>query len=352
MISIICPVFNKEEFLKSTIESILAQSFTEFELLLIDGGSKDDSLEIISQFKDKRIKLFEIQDIGIAGSRNFGVLNSKFEFCAFIDADDFWEKEYLQSITNLIKLSPNSISYATAYKRLYPNKVENVIYNEDKFSLKLDNYFEKRLTGWGLHTSSIVYNKSKLISLGGFPILIEESKDSFFIYDINGKKIESIPSEICSNSRWSEFDPKLIGLNIKKPIRISIPGIPGEDQFLWDKTAFEKNNFCYTSDLLSNWRGDVKNQATRNPNELPIYPQLIFLNQLKIRELSRYRNYLIADLVVKNLRNKPNVFKTIMDLHIPRKTLFDDIIFKLPSVIFKKIIAFKILIYRVKNKLK
>lgn len=351
MISIICPVFNKETYLKSTIESILNQNYCQFELILIDGGSIDNSIEVISEFDDNRIKLIQLPNIGIAGTRNFGVLKSKYNYCAFIDADDHWEKDYLREIVKLISFRPKNIAFATGYRRVYGDKIEDVQYNKNKISKNLGEYFTKRLFGWGIHTSSVVYNKEELIKLGGFPMLVRDSEDSAFILDINGKNIKSVPMELCSSSIWSIFDTTLLNLNRERSYFISVPGIPGEDQYLWDLTGLNEENFVYTNTILSSWRGDVRNQATRNPRRLPIYPQLLILSDVKRNEVTKYRFYLIADLVMQIRRKEPNEFKRIIQFHLSSISLIHKILHKSPSYLYKISLIFIVFIYRIIRKL-
>ena len=73
MISVVLPLFNKEQTVKKTIESVLKQSFKEFELIVIDDGSTDQSFEIVNSFNDERIKLFKKNNGGVSSTRNYGI---------------------------------------------------------------------------------------------------------------------------------------------------------------------------------------------------------------------------------------------------------------------------------------
>ena len=96
MFSVICPVFNKEKELKETIESVLSQDYQDFELILIENGSTDNSLSVIHSFNDPRIKLIQTNQIGPGAARNVGVAQAKNDWLAFLDADDLWEKFHRQ----------------------------------------------------------------------------------------------------------------------------------------------------------------------------------------------------------------------------------------------------------------
>lgn len=107
MISIIVPVYNAEQYLDQCIQSILAQSYTDFELLLINDGSTDTSGKICNTYaqRDQRIKVFHQENTGVSVARNFGLDQINGAFVAFIDADDFVEKDYILSLYSAAKNS-------------------------------------------------------------------------------------------------------------------------------------------------------------------------------------------------------------------------------------------------------
>lgn len=97
-VSVIMPVYNGERFLRESIESVLNQSFPDFEFIIINDGSKDNSLNIIKEYgnKDNRIKIIDQENTGIVGALNNALKISKGEFIARMDADDISEKERLE----------------------------------------------------------------------------------------------------------------------------------------------------------------------------------------------------------------------------------------------------------------
>lgn len=98
-ISIIVPVYNVEQYLPHCIDSILVQSFTDFELLLIDDGSKDKSGEICDEYveKDSRVKVFHKENGGVSSARNVGIEASNGEWICFVDSDDYVKTEWLEN---------------------------------------------------------------------------------------------------------------------------------------------------------------------------------------------------------------------------------------------------------------
>lgn len=99
-ISIIVPVYKVEKYLSRCIDSILSQSFTDFELLLIDDGSPDDCGRICDNYseRDGRIKVFHKENGGVSSARNVGIKNASGDYLIFIDSDDFIADEYLSQI--------------------------------------------------------------------------------------------------------------------------------------------------------------------------------------------------------------------------------------------------------------
>ena len=99
-ISVIVPVYNVEKYLHRCVDSILAQTFTDFELLLINDGSKDSSGVICDEYaaKDSRVLVFHKENGGVSSARNMGLDNAKGEWISFVDSDDWVEKEYLETL--------------------------------------------------------------------------------------------------------------------------------------------------------------------------------------------------------------------------------------------------------------
>lgn len=94
-ISVVIPLYNKATSITSTIQSVLAQSYPYFEIVIIDDGSTDNSVQIVKLIDDKRIRLISKQNGGVSSARNYGIRMAKYEYLAFLDADDYWEPSYL-----------------------------------------------------------------------------------------------------------------------------------------------------------------------------------------------------------------------------------------------------------------
>ena len=103
-ISIIVPVYNVENYLERCVESILKQTYTNFELLLINDGSTDQSGELCDQLvsKNGNIKVFHLKNAGVSNARNVGIQNSTGEWITFVDGDDFITNDYLETLISAV----------------------------------------------------------------------------------------------------------------------------------------------------------------------------------------------------------------------------------------------------------
>lgn len=109
-VSVIIPTYNRAEFLSTAITSVLNQTFQDFEIIVVDDCSKDNTPEVVSRFNDKRIKYIRNEtNKGEAGARNTGIVNSNSEYIAFLDDDDEWLPEKLELQVNLLKNSPTKV---------------------------------------------------------------------------------------------------------------------------------------------------------------------------------------------------------------------------------------------------
>ncbi|OKH33364.1 glycosyl transferase family A [[Phormidium ambiguum] IAM M-71] len=112
LISVIIPVYNGEKTIQETIESVLNQTFSDLELIIINDGSQDATLDVVSHIRDERLKVFSYPNAGVAESRNRGISLAKGDYISFIDADDLWTKDKLESQLKALQENPQS---AVAY---------------------------------------------------------------------------------------------------------------------------------------------------------------------------------------------------------------------------------------------
>ena len=96
LVSVVIPAFNAEKYIATCIDSVLAQSYSNFEIVVVDDGSTDNTIDLISEYKNPRIKTYSQVNSGSASARNHGVQKASGEWIAFIDSDDIWTTDKLQ----------------------------------------------------------------------------------------------------------------------------------------------------------------------------------------------------------------------------------------------------------------
>lgn len=126
MISIIIPVYNIEKYLSRCIESVLDQTYQNLEAIFVNDGSTDNSLKILEEYqkKDKRIKIINKENAGSGAARNDGIEQSKGEYLAFLDSDDWYEKDFLERLYKNLKENNSEIAMCNP-KMVYNNKERN-----------------------------------------------------------------------------------------------------------------------------------------------------------------------------------------------------------------------------------
>lgn len=146
-ISVIVPVYNTEKYLHRCIDSILAQTFTDFELLLIDDGSKDNSGTICDEYaaKDSRVRVFHKENGGVSSARNLGLDNARGEWICFCDSDDYVEFWWLETF---IKNSINVELVVQGFSNKMSLKDENDFYYEGTVDELLRLLYERQLVGY------------------------------------------------------------------------------------------------------------------------------------------------------------------------------------------------------------
>jgi glycosyltransferase involved in cell wall biosynthesis len=290
--SIIISLFNKERYIGRALDSILRQTYLKYEIIIIDAGSTDLSLNIAKKYSLQNGNIFIISqpNQGFSAAKNIGISISNFNYITFLDADDFWNENFLEVIEDLIKKFPNCKVYSTAYKKLYDKKIELVMYQSKYKEGIIDDYCCQRTTGWGLHTSSTVFCKKKLISVGLFPNLIGSVKENK-IWLINGigQTLLSVPNKYL-DGRVAKVNVNIIEIpdNLKQinDLMVELPGPIGEDQLVHDYLSL-CSLVAFSQACCSNWDGNITGQTTSRTKFTNIYWHFLFL-QKKYSEIIKY----------------------------------------------------------------
>ena len=113
--SVVIPLYNKEHYIESTIRSVLSQTCDDYELIVVDDGSKDNSLALARKYESERVRVIAQENQGVSVARNTGIQNARGNFIAFLDADDQWQPNYLATIQGLTDKFSESDIFVTAY---------------------------------------------------------------------------------------------------------------------------------------------------------------------------------------------------------------------------------------------
>jgi glycosyltransferase involved in cell wall biosynthesis len=182
MISIVIPLYNKEKQIVNTLKSVFNQNFQDFEIIIVDDGSSDNSVNLVKEFDDKRITIISQVNQGVSAARNTGIKQAKRDYIAFLDADDEWETDYLQEQVDLINNYPECSVFACAYElKNYKGELEQIVLNKMPFSSQtgvMTNYFEVASCSHPpLWTSAVVVKKDAILSVDGFPVGVKSGED-------------------------------------------------------------------------------------------------------------------------------------------------------------------------------
>lgn len=263
-ISIIVPVYNKEDYLGDCLESLIQQSFKNIEILCIDDGSTDSSSKIIEDYAktDSRIKIFSQNNNGPGSARNKGIINSTGEYLAFVDADDWIELDTMEILYNNAKKYDSDLVLFNAIEHLPDNKTNSRIYFKDKIQQVFN------------------YKQQKNLVLNNYLIVCTKLHKKTFIKD--------------NDIYFSEF-----GLF--------------EDVYFHIKSVILADKISYLDDILYHYRRTQSN--TRQSKSIKSQKSFIFFNLLEdIRELF-VSNNIFAELEANyydfKLTELSNLFQNI-----------------------------------------
>lgn len=281
-ITVVIPLYNKEKYIENTLRSVLNQTFRNFEVLVIDDGSIDTGPEIVKKFDDDRIKYIFQKHMGVSAARNKGIEQSESPCIAFLDADDFWNPEFLNTVYSLKKEFVNAKIFATAnssFSFVNDPQEKKIITFKDY----LDICVKFKISP--LNSSSVMVEKKALEHIGGFPLGQQrgEDLDTWFRllenYDCAYANVvlsfynQGLPDSVCKNIEVTDEGPLLT--EIEKKLQ---------------------NNYyseSYVQSLKSylSWRRLMFMNAVLNQKQLFLYKKRILLHLLKSNKL--LKDYLL-----------------------------------------------------------
>lgn len=209
-LSVIIPLYNKADSIEHTIQSVLSQSYTDFELIVVNDGSTDLSQEIVSQIPDIRIQLINQKNQGVSAARNRGAKEATGEWLMFLDADDSLCPGALQTLIDLHQQYPSANICSGNYVTVF-NNGRTIPTCSIRQTTLIDLPFKQRwFRKWYLRLGSFMCTKILFLQIGGFHSNMTWGEDIFFTNKLIEKQtIAYIPAVImCYERRYSSLSKK------------------------------------------------------------------------------------------------------------------------------------------------
>lgn len=178
LFSVVISVYNKAKHIENTLQSVLAQSVQNFEIIVVNDGSTDNSLSIINTFEDPRIVVYTTPNNGAGAARNFGIKKATSPYIALLDGDDYWHPHYLADICKLQELFPKANVFATAIALKTKNFTYPAAYSIANEAYQLIDYFEGSTRHTLLSSSSVVIANDVFDKVGHFDETIVSGQDT------------------------------------------------------------------------------------------------------------------------------------------------------------------------------
>lgn len=183
LFSVVTSAYNAQDFIRRSVESVINQSYDNYEYIIVDNGSTDETLTIIKKYEEEFPKIIRVlhldQNQGISGGRNYGIENAKGDYVCFLDADDFWEEGKLASVDKAI----GDHSECNIFCHWEYHLRENVKTIAEYRKVDIANPFcDLLVNGNCLSTSAMSIKKDLLIKTGGFDKNLVSGEEDFDLW--------------------------------------------------------------------------------------------------------------------------------------------------------------------------
>lgn len=292
LVSVVIPTYNYGHFVASAIQSVLDQTFLNIEVIVVDDGSTDTTCEVVKKFGDQILYIYQ-ENKGLSCARNTGIKKSKGDFIAFLDSDDYWEKEKIQKQVEFIENNPEVVAVNCRFKAEDLNgKFLYVTDNEDFqdvqiFRGKLIN--ENIIAGGG---SNIIIKKSCFDEVGYFDELLSSSEDWDMWLRISKKYIIRTVEEPLTHIRVGNYSMST-AKNAQKMLDNEIIVL---DKYFCGEWSFEKSRALSCRYFCAAWAfsvsGDIDKAFKKIFKGFSLYPFDYF---------NKKKGGLMVKIVVKKL---------------------------------------------------
>jgi len=220
VVSIVIPTYNHANFLITALQSILKQTYTEWEAIVVNNYSDDNTIEVVNNFNDPRIKLINFQNHGIiAAGRNKGIAISRGEYIAFLDSDDIWYPGKLKESIGLLEKGFDLVCHGEFWVK-DENSKRNIIYGPEKRA----RYRSLLFNGNCISTSATVVRKNSLDKAGNFcespDLVTAEDYDLWLKLSMNGARIGFIKKILGEYRIHNANHSKAVLTNMKAELAV------------------------------------------------------------------------------------------------------------------------------------
>ncbi len=182
--TVIIPLYNKENYIENAIKSVLNQTFTDFNLLIINDCSTDASATIASKYKSDKVRIFNHEkNAGLSASRNTGIKNANSNYITFLDADDLWQPTFLESIFQLIQSFPEARIFGTNYEEVWESVIKKPRNGSEILPINFSgylNFFKINIKQGIYNHGSVCFHKEVFEKIGYYNENIGFSEDLDF----------------------------------------------------------------------------------------------------------------------------------------------------------------------------
>lgn len=203
--SVVIPLYNKAYAIERCIGSVTSQTCKNFEIIIVNDGSTDDSLSIVSssfinEIDKGIIKIFNQANQGVSVARNKGISLAESDYVCFLDADDEWKPDFLHQMNLLIQDFPSAVLYFLQHETKIEDQpaVRNSSYYRDGYRGYVNNFYRASLFGRIAHSSKVCIKKEELLKLGGFPENQKSGEDLYVWLELARLGKVAFFNKVCS----------------------------------------------------------------------------------------------------------------------------------------------------------
>lgn len=300
--SVIIPLYNKENYVENALKSILNQTFTDYEIIIVNDCSTDNSISKIESYLSEKITLIHHEkNQGLSATRNTGIKNAKADYVTYLDADDLWKPTFLETIHRLITNFPKAKIFGTNYEEVYGHKILKPFNNSDTLANDFEgiiDFFKINIKQGIYNHGSVCFHKAVFEKVGLYDEKVRFSQD----IDFNIRANYFFKLAYSNSNQMSYFMQTDNQITRSSILHYQIPNY---DQY----EDWAKSNV------------DLKKQ-------------LDFLRYVLVKKLKKDGDKILWRKIIKPIQLKNLNWKQIVLLHLPKNTLL--LLDKIKIILIKK----------------